>query len=127
ASVLAAVMTPGRGPRSYMVAGDYISLPDLIHALADLTGRRIPFLTLPGWFLAAFGRAADVVQHRVGARAPWNAEGVWVMNRAARCDDSATWRELDLQPRALRDTLADTIRWLIETGRLSPREAGRLA
>jgi dihydroflavonol-4-reductase len=127
ASVLAAVMTPGRGPRSYMVTGHYVSLPDLIRALADLTGRRIPFLTLPGWFLAAFGRAADVVQHRIRARVPWNAEGIWVMNRAAHCDDSATWRELDLQPRPLGETLADTIRWLMETERLRPREAGRLA
>src|SRR5262249_7012147 len=30
AAVLAAVMEPGRGPRRYMVTGQYISLPDLI-------------------------------------------------------------------------------------------------
>ena len=127
AAVLAAVMTPGRGPRSYMVTGNYVSLPDLIRALGDLTGRRIRFLTLPGWFLAAFGRSADVVQRRITARLPWNAEGIWVMNCAAHCDDAPTWRELGLQPRPLRDTLADTIGWLVQTGRLSPREAGRLA
>jgi nucleoside-diphosphate-sugar epimerase len=34
AAVLAAVMSPGAGPRSYMVAGHYISLPDLIRTLA---------------------------------------------------------------------------------------------
>jgi nucleoside-diphosphate-sugar epimerase len=127
AAVLAAVMTPGRGARSYMVAGHYISLPDLITTLADLSGRRIRFATFPAWFLAGFGRAADIVQRRVSTRLPWDAEGIWVLNCAARCDDSKTRSEFGLEPRPLQETLADTVRWLVEVGRLSPREAGRLA
>jgi dihydroflavonol-4-reductase len=127
AAVLAAVTTPGRGARRYMVAGHYISLPDLIRTLAHLTGRRIPFATFPAWFLAGFGRAADVVQRRVSTRLPWDGEGIWVMNCATRCDDSKTRSELGLEPRPLHETLADTVRWLVEAGRLSPREAGHLA
>jgi dihydroflavonol-4-reductase len=127
AAVIAAVVTPGCGPRSYMVAGHYIAMPDLIRTLADLTGRRIPFATLPAWFLAGFGHAADVVQRRVSTRLPWDAEGIWVMNCAARCDDSKTRSELGLEPRPLRDTLVDTVRWLVEVGHLTPSEAGRLA
>ena len=111
AAALSAVMATGRGPRSYMVAGRYISMPDLIRALADLSGRRIRFATLPAWFLAAFGRAADVVQRRVKTRLPWDGEGIWVMNCAARCDDSQTRSELGLEPRPLPGTFADTVRW----------------
>jgi dihydroflavonol-4-reductase len=127
ASVLAAAMSRGRGPRSYMVAGHYISLPDLIRTHADLTGRLIRFATFPAWFLAGFGRAADLVQRRVSTRLPWDAEGIWVMNCAARCDDSKTRTELGFDPRPLRDTFADTVRWLVEVGHLTPRQAGRLA
>jgi nucleoside-diphosphate-sugar epimerase len=127
AAVLAAVMEPGRGPRSYLVAGHYISLPDLIGALADLSGRRIRFVTLPRWFLGAFGRAADVAQRRLNARLPWQGEGIWVMNCVARCDDSSTRETFGLEPRPLSETLEDTVRWLLESGRLTPREAGRLA
>jgi hypothetical protein len=46
--------------------------PDLIRTLAELSGRRIRFLILPRWFLAAFGRAADVVQRRLKTRLPWS-------------------------------------------------------
>jgi nucleoside-diphosphate-sugar epimerase len=127
AALLAAVMTPDEGARSYMIAGHYISLPDLIRTLGDLTGRRLRFVILPAWFLAGFGRAADVVQRRVRARLPWDAEGIWVMNCAARCDDSKTRSEFSLAPRPLRDTLSDTVRWLVEVGHVAPREAGRLA
>jgi dihydroflavonol-4-reductase len=126
AAVHAAVMEPGRGPRSYMVTGHYISMPDLVRSLAELSGRRIRFVTLPGWFLAGFGRAADIAQRPVRARLPWSAEGIWVMNRAARCDDSRTRDVFELQPRPLRETFADTVRWLVEVGHLTPREAGRL-
>jgi hypothetical protein len=126
AAVLAAVMTPGLGPRRYLVAGHYVSMPDLIRTLAGLTGRRIPFATLPPWFLAGFGRAADLVQRGVRTRLPWDGEGIWVMNCAARCDDSKTRSELALEPRPLQETFVDTVRWLVEVGRLIPREAGRL-
>ena len=127
AAVLAAVMEAARGPRRYLVAGHYVSLANLIRALGELSGRRIRFAIFPRWFLAAFGRAADAVQRRLNTRLPWQGEGIWVMNCAARCDDSQTRSELGLEPRPLRETLADTVRWLVDVGHLSPAEAGRLA
>ena len=127
AAVLAAVTEPGRGPRRYLIAGEYISLPDLIRTLGELSGRRIRFVIFPRWFLAAFGDAADLAQRRLKTRLPWQGEGIWVMNCAARCDDSKTRSELGLEPRPLRETLGDTVRWLVEAGHVSRAEAGRLA
>jgi hypothetical protein len=49
------------------------------------------------------------------------------MNCAAQCDDSKTRSEFALEPHPLRETLADTVRWLVDVGQLTPREAGRLA
>jgi nucleoside-diphosphate-sugar epimerase len=127
AAANAAVMVPGRGPRGYLVTGQYISMPDIVHTLADLSGRRIPFVIFPSWFLTGFGYAADVVQRRMKPRLPWSSEAIWVMNCRAHCDDSTTRNELGLEPRPLRETFADTVRWLVEAGKLSPRQAGRLA
>jgi dihydroflavonol-4-reductase len=127
AAVLAAVMQPGRGPRRYLVTGWYVTMPDIIRTLAELTGRRLRFVTFPAWFLAAFGRTADVMQRRLRRRLPWSAEAIWIMNCDARCDDSTTRAEFHLEPRPLRDTFADTVRWLVEVGHLTGRQAGRLA
>jgi hypothetical protein len=76
--------------------------------------------------LAGVGRAADVVQHAMRTRLARDNEGIWVMNCAARCDDAKTRSELALEPRALRETIVDTVRWLVAVGYLTPREAGRL-
>jgi dihydroflavonol-4-reductase len=127
AAVLAAVMQPGLGPRSYMVTGRYVSMAGIIRTLADLTGRRIRFVIFPAWFLAGFGRTADVVQRRLRTRLPWSAESIWIMNCDAQCDDSKTREELHLDPRPLRDTFADSVRWLVAAGHLTRHEAGRLA
>ena len=121
AAALVAVMQPGRGQRRYLMGGHYLSMPEIIRTLADLTGRRLPSVTLPPWFLAAFGRTADRVQQRVRTRLPWTGEGIWVLNCAARCDDSKARTELAFKPRPLRETFADTIRWLVDAGHLSPR------
>src|SRR5215813_8840633 len=127
AAVLAAVMQPGRGPRSYLVTGHFMTMPDIIGTLGDLSGRRIRFVTLPAWFLAAFGRTADVAQRRLRTRLPWSAESIWIVNCDAHCDDSKTRDEFQLEPRPLRETFADTVHWLVEAGHLTPRQAGRLA
>jgi nucleoside-diphosphate-sugar epimerase len=127
AAVLAAVMQPGREARSFLVAGHYVPMPDIIGTLGDLSGRCLRFVTFPAWFLAAFGRTADLVQRRLRTRLPWSGESIWIMNCDARCDDSKTRAELQLEPRPLRETFADTIHWLVEIGHLTPRDAGRLA
>jgi dihydroflavonol-4-reductase len=127
AAVLAAVMQPGRGPRSYLVAGSYVTMPDIIRTLGEISGRRIRFLTFPPWFLAAFGRTADIAQRRLRTRLPWSGESIWVLNCDAHCDDSKTRDEFQLEPRPLRETFTDTVHWLAETGHLSRREAGRAA
>jgi hypothetical protein len=94
-------------------------MPDIVHTLAHLSGRRIPFVIVPSWFLAGFGHTADFVQRRLKARLPWSSEAIWIMNCHARCDDSTTRNELGLEPRPLRDTFADTVQWLVEVGELS--------
>jgi dihydroflavonol-4-reductase len=52
AAVLAAVLQPGRGPRSYMVAGHYVTMPDILRTLGDLSGRRLRFVILPALAVA---------------------------------------------------------------------------
>lgn len=45
----------------------------------------------------------------------------------AKMDDSATRKEFGIEPKPLDETFFDTIKWMVETGHLSPRLAGRLA
>lgn len=123
----AAVMRPGRGPRRYMVAGRRTTAAGLVGMLGDMTGRRIRFVTVPARSLAPVARLADLVQHVLPWRLPLGSQAVDVLMWDAHCDDSDTTRELGIVYPDTRDVLAETVRWLAHTGRLSPKQAGLLA
>ena len=127
AQVLAATIEPGRGPRSYLLAGHYVAMRDVLRTLGRLTGRRFPAVTLPPSVMIGFGSLADVVQRRTKARLPWSRESVWILNCAARCDDGRVREELGLTPRPIEETFADTVRWLLAAGHVTRRQAGALA
>ncbi len=125
ATVHAAVMEPGRGPRRYMITGHYVALPDLVAMLQQITGRRSRIVAMPAGIILAAARMADLMQRVIPGRLPFSHEGVWVSALQPHCDDSRTASELGITPRDLRVTLADTVQWLAEQGHLpAPRAAG---
>lgn len=127
ARAIAATIEPGRGPRSYLLAGHYLSARDILRTLGRLTGRRFPAVTMPRGAMLGIGSLTDALQRRTKTRLPWSREAVWIVNCAARCDGSRVREDLGLEPRPIDETFADTVRWLLEAGHVTPQQAGRLA
>ena len=127
AQVHAAVMEAGRGPRRYLAAGTYMDVKEIVLALAEVTGRNLSTRTVPARYLMPVGRLADLAHRVLPFRLPLNFEGFYFLSLEAHYDDSRTRKELGLAPRDPRDTFTDTIRWLLEAGHISPKQAGKLA
>ena len=127
AKVHAAVMEPGRGPRRYMITGDYLAMKDLTAMLHEITGHRGRIVTVPASAAEAIGRIADLVQHIMPGRVPFSHEAMWASALQAHCDDSRTVKDLGITPRDLRETLADTVRWLADQGHISLTRAREAA
>ena len=127
ARVQAAVMETGRGPRRYIIVGTYMGADEIVLALAEATGRKLSVRTVPArWFMPA-GRLADLAQRVMPFRLPLNFESVYFTSLEARYDDSRTRQELGFAPRSPRETFADTVRWLLAQGRITAKQAGKLA
>lgn len=128
AAVHAAVLEPGRGPRRYLASGtNAAGLAELVARLGTVTGRQLPAMTMPAGLLLPVGRAVQVLQRIVPFHIPAEFEGIYVAWCAARYDDTRTQRELGVAPRDLQATLADTVRWLVDQGHISPRQGGQPA
>ena len=127
AAVHAAVFELGRGPRGYIAAAELLTLADMVAVARRVTGRRIPGVPIPGAIGVGAGRAADVVQRVLPMRLPINSEGPWLMVHGKPPDPSSTIAELRVSFRPVADSLADTYRWLWQAGRITRRQAGRLA
>jgi dihydroflavonol-4-reductase len=120
----AAILDPGQGPRRYFLTGHWRTWKDLYASLRDLTGRRLPAVPTPGFLGRASGRAMDGLQRLTRARPPFSHQGSWIVTRCRGADDTATRQDLEINPPPLEQTLADTIRWMVESGRLPARFAG---
>jgi dihydroflavonol-4-reductase len=78
---------------------------------------------------AAASRLVDRVQGLLPVRLPFSAEAVAATlstGADVQVDDTATRQELAIGRRELRQTLADTVRWLAQQGHLTARQAGAL-
>jgi dihydroflavonol-4-reductase len=126
----AAVLRPGRGARRYLLAAQVVEFVDLAASLGELTGRRLPRMTVPDWLVRRGSGLVDRVRRLAPVRLPVSAEGATsalAVRAGVVVDDAAARQELATQPRELRQTLVDTVRWLAARGHVTARQAGALA
>ena len=114
----AAVIEKGHGPRRYVAPGQNVTVKQFVQAISFAAGRAIRAISVPPWSLRVPMRLVDTAQRMLPFRLPWNYQAVYVFGLHYRSDDSLTRRSFDLAPRSLSETIADTIRWMAESGRL---------
>ena len=126
-AVHAACIERGRGARRYMAGGELLSTPRLIDILRAITGRRLVRVPLPASVMLAIGTMSDIVQRVSPLTLPLTHEAMVTLTSGVPCDNARTTEELGVEFRPAAVTVADTIRWLHETGGLTARHVGRLA
>ncbi|MFE9748959.1 SDR family NAD(P)-dependent oxidoreductase [Saccharothrix saharensis] len=122
AALHAALLSPdvtGRhfGPGHYLTTAEYVA------AVREATGRALPAVFLPAAMMTPVGRFVDLVQPAWPWHLPAEHEAIATVGSAVRVDPAAS--TLDLKPRPFADTVADTVRWLADTGAVTDRQAGR--
>ncbi|MGC5583418.1 NAD-dependent epimerase/dehydratase family protein [Ornithinimicrobium sp. W1665] len=129
AAVILAVLEPRRGPRRFVVPGHHVTGRELYSTLSRVSGRRLPHVDLPARVLAPQLRATDHLMARLPARLryPAESEGVEIFGRDTRLDDGPARTELGIVPLSLEESLRDTTRWLVGSGRLDPARAPALS
>ncbi|WP_308102862.1 NAD-dependent epimerase/dehydratase family protein [Lentzea sp. CC55] len=100
------------GPSRCFGPGRFVSTRDYVRTLREVTGRRLPAVFLPAAALVPVGVAADALQ-RVW---PWP---VPVQGGAIRTCLAAQSTASSGPVRPLAETMADTVRWLRDAGRVA--------
>ena len=104
----------GRPGEVYLLGGDNLHHRDLAGLLLELTERRASIVTVPGSLLRVGARLASVCRFPFPIPPP-------VVPYATRywfVDHRKAQRELGLSFRSARDTLAETLAWLQQAGKL---------
>ena len=112
-------MERGQPGRRYLLGGENLSLAGLLGNLSELTGVPVPRWSVPypvGMAVAVFSEFwAD---HVSGKTPKATITGIRLTRRTMHFDASRSLQEIGLTPRPARESLADAVNWLIETGQL---------
>jgi dihydroflavonol-4-reductase len=114
----------GRPGQRYILGGENITMSALLALLEELTGRPMPKRRVPYWMAYAYAALDEFVADRVTGRPPRAPlTGVRLARHAMRFDNSLALAELGLEPRPLRQSLADAVAWFLREGLLQERAA----
>jgi dihydroflavonol-4-reductase len=121
----AALVEPGKGPRTITLGGHYVSLADLHRALRRVTGRRLPrVLPSPKPLSWLFGWTADRLSALFKRPLVYSVERIMSAYWSGPTDDS---RAIALvgPPPPVDDTLRRAVVWAAGAGHLPEKWAGR--
>jgi len=119
--VAGALLAEEKAPRGtgYLLSGHWVSMCDIAAGVAEITGAPVNKFVCPLWLARVGAPVMQGISRISGKRPLYTGASLRALksNRHISHDKAAS--ELGYQPRPFRDTLADTIRWFRENGRLS--------
>lgn len=105
----------GRPGERYILSGENVSIRELAALCVELLGRRVPIVSVPNWIVRPLARAAA----RFRIPVPFNAHVVPYATRYWFVDNGKARRELGVNFRDARATVASTLDWLRASSRLT--------
>ena len=124
---LVRVMERGKPGRRYLLGHSNLTLAGFLGLLAELTGVPVPRWRVPYSVGIAAAWFSELVADHLTGRAPKaTLTGVRLAKRIMHFDSSRSLAELGLEPRPIRESLADAIAWLRSTGRLPCHTGDRM-
>lgn len=121
ATLHAALMEAGKGPRRVLAPGALLTWAEFIGALREAAGRPQPMLLpTPTPVAEMIGRASQRMALLTGRDFALNADGPWLVAHWQDGDDHLA-RDLAGDPRPIAETLAEAVRSMGEAGQLDSR------
>ncbi len=110
----------------FVLGGHFFTWDELVAELESLLGRPIRRFRAPAPLLRALGSLLDGVRRVRPVRSLISREGMEYATRTCPLPNSEALGELGVTLRPPAETFADTLRWMLATGKLKPHHAPAL-
>jgi dihydroflavonol-4-reductase len=108
----------GRSGESYLLSGQKVTVRDLIEMVRGVTGKAFASIKIP-LNLAEFASKITPTYYRLTKAKPrLTPYSLEVLQSNSNISHAKATRELGFHPRPLAETIADTVRWLLENRRV---------
>ncbi|MEW6107520.1 MAG: SDR family oxidoreductase [Bacillota bacterium] len=108
----------GGSGETYILSGERVTVLELMQMLERVTGVRAPRLKVPVWQAQSVAALAPLYSRLTGRRPLLTSYSVRTLQRNSFVSNAKARRELGYSPRPLYESVADTIKWFKDTGRL---------
>ncbi|HXM95192.1 MAG TPA: hopanoid-associated sugar epimerase [Candidatus Dormibacteraeota bacterium] len=120
------VATKGKIGERYLLGGENLTLQQLLHTLADITGLPAPKWKIPHGLALSVAYAETALSGLLGRAPQIPVEGVRIAQHMMFVDCSRAQRELGFQPRPVAEALERAVRWYQSNGYVRPGRAKRI-
>ena len=110
AAGMVAARDKGQSGKRYLIGGHDVTLSELLHHLQEISGRKMPRATVPGWLAETVARADTALANTFRKKPPKAPlDGVQFARKAPCLSNQAAVQDLGLTCRPLVDSLTDAI------------------
>jgi dihydroflavonol-4-reductase len=102
----------------YLLSGQWVSMCDIALMVGKMTGRTEKKFTCPLWLARVGAPAVEGMSLLTGKRPLYTSVSLRALRSNRRISHEKASRELGYKPRPFRESLADTLRWFVENGKL---------
>lgn len=127
ADLVVATMAADQGPGRYVLGGHNPDTDRMNRELTAAGGRKVRRIPMPGAVLRGIGRVNDAVMRVLPLDLSITGEGMQYLTRWPGSDDSAALALMGRPLRPLRETVEDSVRWLVASGHLDVKYAPAMA
>jgi dihydroflavonol-4-reductase len=118
AAALIAAAEKGRKGEGYVLSGNVITVPELMALLEKLTGVKAPRTRLPLWLAKAVATFSPLYYFLARSKPRFTRYSLHVLKSNCLMDNRKARTELAFAPRPIEATVADSIKWFRDHGRL---------
>ncbi len=116
-----AALEYGQKGRSYILGGENLTMREILQALADCSGLRMPRFQVPRALVITAGAASSLVEGRLLRREPRVAlEAARMSTTKMIFNDDRARAEIGHKSRPARLAIEDSARWFADNGYVSP-------
>lgn len=110
----------GRCGETYILSGEWIRIRDILCFVKETSGRRGSLIQVPIWLARSVAKVMPVIYRWTKTKPQFTPYSIETVLSNAVVSHSKATQELGYHPRAIKDSLTDTILWLLEYKRMQP-------
>ncbi|MCK4257508.1 MAG: SDR family oxidoreductase [Halanaerobiales bacterium] len=102
----------------YILSGSRITVKELILLIEDITGIKTPTIKIPTWLAKTLAIFTPLYYNLTNMPPRFTSYSIRVLHSNSMISCEKASRELGYSSRPIRETIADSLKWFRETGRL---------